>query len=291
MRHKKFRNRPAKSTLASVDQAVKAAYDRGEITQDVYDDLVRKGLEDMREKDVSTWADAIIVEEPPAPPVREPEPEIMPPSPITVSTEWTIQSPEPDRPDEGVSKEDGLPAPPPVAEDAPVAETVTENATPGAREEPLILDGSAIMHCFGCLRVDVIEYADRTVPAYLRSDAEGLPKPMVMILCGACRKDPHFSASSRTALDEKNATSWSRLRLPPEMFEGSPAMRTVQYLVGGEVSLLTVNGGVQYRDVDRIVQSLEPGDRMASIDVAAFRCGQRENLRLPYLRGGLTTST
>lgn len=139
--------------------------------------------------------------------------------------------------------------------------------------------------------MDVVEYVDQTLPAYLRSGAESLPKPVVMVLCGACRKDPHFSSSSNLILDDKNSASWSRLRLRPEMFEGSLAMRTVQHLIGGDISILTANGGILYRDVDRIIRNLEPDDRMASIDVAAFRRGQRDNVKLPYLRGGLTTST
>lgn len=156
-------------------------------------------------------------------------------------------------------------------------------------QESAILNGSVITYCFGCLRVDVMQYGTQELPAYVRDGVKSLLQPVAMILCGMCRKVRHDSLSSQT-LDEKNATSWSLLRLQPEMFEGSPAMRTIQHLLGGDVSILTANGGILYRDVDRIVQDLTPDDHMASIDVAAFRRGQRDHPKLPYLRGGLAAS-
>lgn len=79
-------------------------------------------------------------------------------------------------------------------------------AIPEERKGPTIPDHSAVTDCFGCLRVNVVEYANRTLPAYLRPRVESLPKPVVMVPCGTSRRDLQFSASSCNALDDKNAT-------------------------------------------------------------------------------------
>ncbi|KAK0333127.1 hypothetical protein LTR94_022125 [Friedmanniomyces endolithicus] len=54
----------------NVDQVAKDAYDRGELGTEVYEKLVRAGLHDMREPDVSEWKDttAVYAEGPPPPP-------------------------------------------------------------------------------------------------------------------------------------------------------------------------------------------------------------------------------
>lgn len=313
-----------KKALIAIEEAANNARECGILSEQAYDKLIDAGLNDMRRGHVLEWSDAVVVSgiaEPEpvhadfnvpspitasvtesivsatlshteeVPPVEECVPDEAPSAPMTMCTASACPPPEPEEQPGGECADDSSMSSFTFPDRAPIAEEATGMANTEAHQEPTIPNGSVITHCFGCLRVDVVEYAKQTLPAYLRPHVESLPKPVVLVLCGTCRKDPHFSAPSSHILDDKNATSWSRLRLSPEMFEGSPAMRTIQHLLGGEVSILTANGGILYRDVDRIVRSLEPDDRMSSIDVAAFRRGQRDHLKLPYIRGGLAAST
>ncbi len=74
------------------------------------------------------------------------------------------------------------------------------------------------------------------------------------------------------------------------MLEKGDAVQAARLLTGREVHLFTLCEGVAYRDVDRIVKALGPNDRLSSVDMKRFAEGWRDSLRLPYVRGGLTSS-
>jgi hypothetical protein len=47
---------------------------------------------------------------------------------------------------------------------------------------------------------------------------------------------------------------------------------------------------VVYRDADKIVRELGVDDQIISVDLKKFREGNRQEIVLPYLRGGLISS-
>ncbi len=72
------------------------------------------------------------------------------------------------------------------------------------------------------------------------------------------------------------------------MFEGSEVVRAVRAVAKGRVSIVTNNGGVVYRDVDRVVKELGTKDRLASMSLDMFRASGRDRL-IEHLRGGLVS--
>lgn len=73
------------------------------------------------------------------------------------------------------------------------------------------------------------------------------------------------------------------------MFEGSKAVQAVREAMGREIEMFTDKEGVAYRDVDRIIKGLGTEDQIASVDVEKFGSGGRDELILPYIRGGLVS--
>jgi len=83
-------------------------------------------------------------------------------------------------------------------------------------------------------------------------------------------------------------SSFQTLKLMPQMFEGSEVVQAAQAVAKAGVSIITSDGGVAYRDIDRIVKELRTEDRLASINLDMFRLGRRDRL-IEYLRGGLVS--
>jgi hypothetical protein len=54
-----------------------------------------------------------------------------------------------------------------------------------------------------------------------------------------------------------------------------------------EVAFITDEGGVAYRDVDRMTTSLRRDDKLMSVDVERFKQGERIGLICGFLAGGL----
>jgi hypothetical protein len=84
-------------------------------------------------------------------------------------------------------------------------------------------------------------------------------------------------------------SSFEKLKLSPAIFEGSEVAKIARAIMSSEVAFVTVGGGgVAFKDINQIMKGLTAEDRLMSVDVTRFREGERENLLLLYLAGGLT---
>ncbi|KAK1087075.1 hypothetical protein LTR48_002948 [Friedmanniomyces endolithicus] len=285
MKPKKSKGKVIVPVPENIDQVVRDAYDRGELGAEVYEKLVRAGLHDMREPGVSEWTDtAVAYAEIPPPPlpiddyveeyIEVPAP---PPSPpIGDSTMDDCQ------PEEALAREyaaeDALPEVQ-VAGERPVngvrevvdmqADKEEGQAAQEKREAAGVEDeerkeqerkGRGFLWCFGCSRVDVV----------------------------SCRGTPARLWQSKGAIEASIGSSFQNLKLMPQMFEGSEAMQAVWAVAKGAVRMITNDGGVAYRDVDKIVQELGTKDRLASVSLDMFRAGRQDRL-VEHLRGGLVS--
>ncbi|KAK1043238.1 hypothetical protein LTR74_018450 [Friedmanniomyces endolithicus] len=287
----------------NVDQVAKDAYDRGELGAGVYEKLVRAGLHDMREPGVSEWKDTTAVYAevtPPPPPVHDHVKDYVedyievPAAPLSLpiedsqtddcqaeealAPEWLKEYPvdgvtegvevQGDRGEEKVAKE--------------------EQEAAGMEEEEEDREGQGFLWCFGCGRVDVVRYGSKALSDYFKGASTEVESGIVFVLCDSCRGTPTCSWQAKAAKETSIGSSFQTLKLMPQMFEGSEVVQAVRAVAKGRVSIITNNGGVAYRDVDRIVKELGTKDRLASISLDTFRAGRRDRL-IEHLRGGLVS--
>lgn len=90
-------------------------------------------------------------------------------------------------------------------------------------------------------------------------------------------------------MDGVLASTFATLKLNPVVFVGAEVYDIARVIKQGRAEFIMVGGGVAYRDVNRIMKGLTADDRINSLDVASFRRGEKDNLLLPYLRGGLSS--
>ncbi|KAK1049306.1 hypothetical protein LTR74_017343 [Friedmanniomyces endolithicus] len=313
MKPKKSKGKVIVPVPENIDQVVRDAYDRGELGAEVYEKLVRAGLHDMREPGVSEWTDTAVAhaEIPPPPlPIDDYVEEYIevpapPPSPpIGDSTMDDCQ------PEEALAREyaaeDALPEVQ-VAGERPVngvrevvdmqADKEEGQATQEKTEAAGVEDeerkeqeqkGRGFLWCFGCSRVDVVRYGSQILSDYFKGTSIEVESGIVLIFCGSCRGTPARLWQSKGAIEASIGSSFQNLKLMPQMFEGSEAMQAVRAVAKGAVRMITNDGGVAYRDVDRIVQELGTKDRLASVSLDMFRAGRQDRL-VEHLRGGLVS--
>lgn len=274
--------------LKRVARAAKNAHDNGLLGKEVYELLVGAGVEDMRYDVTMGWNDAVLVSAEPAAPKAEEDAGAAPTSPSRPSKAVLEAEPAQGAATNGL-KPDGL---------------TTRNGTEGiakgtegdsfdaeAEAEADQTGGYGFVWCLDCGRVDRAKYGGKTLPEYFKgkeSDCEG-ECGMVLILCGNCRRALRRAGPGKADLEHNMVSRFNGLRLRPRMFEGSEAVQAVKAAMGREVKLLTHEGGVAYRDVDKIVTKLEAEDQLTSVDLERFRQGKRDRLILTYLRGGLVS--
>ncbi|TKA28278.1 hypothetical protein B0A54_17129 [Friedmanniomyces endolithicus] len=275
MKPKKSKGRFIFPMPENVDQVAKDAYDRGELGAGVYEKLVRAGLHDMREPGVSEWKDTTAVYAevtPPPPPVHDhvkdyvedyierlsarlkrpfPKSRWLKEYPVDGVTEGVeVQG---DRSEEKVAKE--------------------EQEAAGMEEEEEDREGQGFLWCFGCGRVDVVRYGSKALSDYFKGASTEVESGIVFVLCDSCRGTPTCSWQAKAAKETSIGSSFQTLKLMPQMFEGSEVVQAVRAVAKRRVSIITNNGGVAYRDVDRIVKELGTKDRLASISLDTFRAG------------------
>ena len=141
--------------------------------------------------------------------------------------------------------------------------------------------GFAFTTCFRCGRIDIIQYGNGSLPKKIRGECE-VDNGIVMILCGVCGKtDGGSNGTGSFRLD------FTRLRLSPEMFNGSMVHRIAKVIMSQEVAFITEGGAVVYREVNRMVASLKKDDKVMSVDVEKFEGGEIDRLVSGFLVGGL----
>jgi len=300
-----------------LEQAVEDAYDRGDLSMEAYNQLARAGPVAIRGDprdgiDASSPVVEDWIEAPPAPPAEECIE--APPSP---PAEDCPEAPAPAAPAEDMSADERRaeddPAPEratesaladvEAAEELPAERCVTDERTERARSEHEITEkrgavdetgtgqedpnGQGFIWCFGCGRVDVVKYGLKVLPSYFKGNGAEPEFGIVLVLCGTCRSTPAHSWQAKAALESGLSSSFKRLKLMPQAFEGSVAVQAARAVAQREVSVLTDDGGVAYRDVDRIVKELGIEDQIASVDVESFQGSGQGCPRLAYVRGGL----
>ncbi|KAK6441317.1 hypothetical protein LTR95_002460 [Oleoguttula sp. CCFEE 5521] len=280
--------------LTSIDKAANKARERGILTKQAYNESIEAALNDMRKDHVPDWTDVVVVNG-----VAESEAvhaNLNVASPITVSIAESITS-------AALTQNEETPASDPPSKvflpdsdasgtvDAPqiVQDTTSE---PDTSDVPELLDatGTAFLHCVGCPRVDLAEYAARVLPCFLKEDSQSPDRTSVLILCGTCQKEPRYRFVEKSTLEGQLKSSFEQLSLMLHLLEGSAGARAVRSLAGGGIEFLARRGAVDYRDVDKIIQQLSVDDRIGSIDIGRFQDGHTRNLKLGYLRGGLISS-
>ncbi|KAK5110095.1 hypothetical protein LTR85_001557 [Meristemomyces frigidus] len=280
----------------SVEEAVKAAYDRDEISGAVYDTLAQAGLGDMREDKI--WRDTVMVSPPaellPLPQAVECQDEEAPvaccdeESPVLYYAEEApldVETTE-ERLAKACTTDERVEA-------ASVEDEITEEMREISKMEakPDGPNGHGFLWCFRCGRVDVVIYSCQTLPAQFKGPVVGLVNHgMVLIVCGKCRTKPAHPGHTAAEVEEAMTSSFQQLGLIPRMFEGAEGVLAAQAILQQEVPILTDSRGVVYRDVNGIIQGLRVEDRLASVDLERFRRGARDRLLLPYLAGGLMSS-
>lgn len=240
------------------------------------------GAENMREEDICAWKDEVVVKsEPEAPSATEELEEHPTPRPSRYVKRRVLRA-------ERSQHE--------VADDRKSDESATahdpERSVKGKEhnfdeEEPA--NGCAFLWCLDCGRVDRVRYGSRTLPKYVKGEESESEFGMVLILCGTCRHTPIRITQAKAQVESSMASSFNNLRLRPRMFEGSKAVQAVREAMGREIKMFTDKEGVAYRDVDRIIKGLGTEDQIASVDVEKFGSGGRNELILPYVRGGLVS--
>lgn len=280
--------------LNPAEKIAQTAYEQGRLSLEAYNEIMGANLDDIREDRI--WDDAVVVGEPVAsPPVDDPgPPSLCPPSPVTVSIpESTDSSPSATIEaylSESVQLEDFAPPPLDVDHKADSRSTGTIGQSGAATEvEVNNPDGCAFLHCFVCPRVDLVEYGQHTLPEYLKEFVDDDEFNVVLILCGTCRKKARYAGLDKATLESRFASHFSELDLKMEMIEKGDGVQAARTLTGRQVRHLVRGQCVAYKDVDRIVKALEPGDRLSSVDMERFAGGERGGLRLRYVRGGLTS--
>lgn len=155
--------------------------------------------------------------------------------------------------------------------------------------------GFGFTWCIRCARVDVVLYGSKTLPTELRGAEPLLDNGIATIMCGCCK--PRGAGYQRGKYtggiygfpgDVDFRSSFEKLRLSPAIFEGSEVAKAARAILSVAVPFVTINDGVAFKDIDEIVRGLTVKDRMMSVDMERFRRGERGNLLLPYLAGGLT---
>lgn len=155
---------------------------------------------------------------------------------------------------------------------------------------PELLDpnGYVFLACFGCYRLDLIEYDGRILPAYIKEGDDGSEYIVVLTIYGIYRKKPAFSGQSKGSIKSKFLPTFRYFS--PEWIKRSNPVRATYYIIGREVSMLSVDRGVAYKDANLILRDLEGEDRIISVNLGRFQEGYWDNLKLGYLRGGLIPS-
>lgn len=287
--------------INDVKRALDAALSEVVISQDAYTRINLPGLKTRNT--VSGWDEC-----PPPPPEPEPEPQPEPleiPEPeIAEEISWDECPPpaeEAEPEPEPVPEAEYYDAVvvdacvPEVAEEisctaAPVEETVAEMASGTVNVQETGVDnkekkkGFVFTTCFRCGRVDVVQYGDRSLPKEVRGECE-VDNGIVMTLCGLCEKIDGGSNSTGSF-----GSDFTQLKLSAELFEGSVVQGIATAVLSQEVAIITDEGGVAYRDVNRMVASLRRDDKLMSVDVERFKNGERVGLVLGFLAGGLIGS-
>lgn len=270
--------------LKRIGRAAKKAHDNGLMGKEVYDSLVDAGIEDMRYDAILGWKDAVLVSAEPAAPTAEEDTGatltlLSRPSKTVTQAEKAQGSPTTNREaDKSTSGSGGQASIAGIEVDSFDAEAEAQQA-----------EGYGFVWCLDCGRVDRAKYGNKTLPEYFKgkeSEGEG-ECGIVLILCGNCRRTLGRVGPAKADLEHNMVSRFTGLRLRPRMLEGSEAVQAVKAAMKREVKILTDQGGVAYRDVDKIITKLEAEDQLASVDLERFRQGKRDRLILPYLRGGL----
>jgi hypothetical protein len=292
-----------KEKISSIQAAVEEAFAEGLMRREAYDLICEAAVRKMRK---NVWEDPLVAEEQCTPP--SPPPEQVACSPL--------DEPEPEYPCEALPVEvydDDVQSEPCCLDESTKAPT--EQEEPTIEEVPeAIVDTNALYEdantvqaeksgfvftwCLRCARVEVIQYGSKTLPTELRGAESQLDNGIAMIVCGRCR--PRDAGNCRIKLvaaekyglvdDVDFRSSFEKLKLSPAIFEGSEVAKIARAIMSSEVAFVTVGGGgVAFKDINQIVKGLTAEDRLMSADVTRFREGERENLLLPYLAGGLTT--
>ena len=142
--------------------------------------------------------------------------------------------------------------------------------------------GIAFTACFRCGRMEMNQYADECIPRDVKGECKD-DKGIVMILCGDCGEADVGSEEAVT----RYRSSFKGLRLSPKLLQGSVIQRVAEAILGEEVSFITEEGGIAYRDVNGMMSSLKRNDKVMSVDVERFKSGERTGLKSGFLAGGL----
>lgn len=142
--------------------------------------------------------------------------------------------------------------------------------------------GIAFTACFRCGRMEMNQYADECIPRDVKGECKD-DKGIVMILCGDCGEADVGSEEAVT----RYRSSFEGLRLSPKLLQGSVIQRVAEAILGEEVSFITEEGGMAYRDVNGMMSSLKKNDKVMSVDVERFKSGERTGLKSGFLAGGL----
>ena len=142
--------------------------------------------------------------------------------------------------------------------------------------------GIVFTACFRCGRMEMNQYADECIPRDVKGECKD-DKGIVMILCGDCGEADVGSEEAVT----RYRYSFEGLRLSPKLLQGSVIQRVAEAILGEEVSFITEEGGIAYRDVNGMMSSLKRNDKVMSVDVERFKSGERTGLKSGFLAGGL----
>jgi hypothetical protein len=250
--------KPNRFTLKRIAKAVQTAHELESLSSEVYDQLVQAGVEDMRQNETWGWKDIVVVanDTGEAPPVDD----------------WTF----PSTPCEATAVTPGT--------EPENREQVEAEAPPSAEE------GHGFVWCLDCRRLDRIRYENRRLPEYFEGGVGEQKCGIVLILCGLCRGTPARITIAKSQLESRITSSFQQLQLGAQVFEGSEAVRAARAVMKRDVQVLSNGFGVVYRDVDKIVRELGVEDQIVSVNLEKFRSGDRQEIMLPYLRGGLLSS-
>lgn len=203
--------------LTSIEEAANNACERGILSERAYQELIEAGLNDIRKGDVVEWSDAVVVEG-----TVEPKPvpvESIVISPITASIAESIVSATlshvEEIPDADSLSDVILPAPNAAdTEDTRQVGQDTATDQESSNEPPLLNNaGIAFLHCIGCPRVDLVEYAARALPCHLKENSESPDRANVLVLCGNCRKEPRYRLTEKSILEGQLKSSFEQLSL------------------------------------------------------------------------------
>lgn len=134
--------------------------------------------------------------------------------------------------------------------------------------------GHLFVDCIRCLRMVEIQFHDQKIPVMSKQLDSEYVNGIVLTICKSCKTTRRESGSKRPIEAVDYTDAFKKLRMNPQLFEGSDFVKAARQIVGEEVAMLTLENRAYFEDISRFNEKISREDSSRGVEFGRNMAGE-----------------